>query len=41
VETHRATFPGQRTDIRDRAEMTALSLIWRRLERDRVSVPQA
>jgi nicotinamide-nucleotide amidase len=35
VETHRATFPGQRGDVRDRAEMTALSLIWRRLERDR------
>jgi nicotinamide-nucleotide amidase len=35
VETHRATFPGQRSDIRDRATMTALSLIWRRLERDR------
>jgi nicotinamide-nucleotide amidase len=35
VETHRSTFPGQRGDIRDRATMTALSLIWRRLERDR------
>jgi nicotinamide-nucleotide amidase len=35
VETHRATFPGQRRDIRDRATMTALSLIWRRLEHDR------
>jgi nicotinamide-nucleotide amidase len=33
VHTHRATFPGQRSDIRDRATMTALSLIWRRLER--------
>jgi nicotinamide-nucleotide amidase len=32
VRTHRATFPGQRADIRDRATMTALSLIWRRLE---------
>ena len=37
VETHRATFPGQRSDIRARAEMTALSLIWRRLERSRPS----
>jgi nicotinamide-nucleotide amidase len=37
VTTHRATFPGQRSDIRDRAEMTALSLIWRRLERDRTT----
>lgn len=35
VETHRATFPGVRVDIRERAEMTALSLIWRRLERDK------
>jgi nicotinamide-nucleotide amidase len=32
ARTHRATFPGQRTDVRDRAAMTALSLIWRRLE---------
>ena len=32
VATHRVTFPGQRTDIRDRAAMTALSLIWRRLD---------
>ncbi len=31
--THRGTFPGQRTDIRDSAAMTALSLIWQRLER--------
>jgi nicotinamide-nucleotide amidase len=35
VETFRATFPGQRSDIRDRAETTALSMIWRRLERDK------
>jgi nicotinamide-nucleotide amidase len=33
VTTQRSTFPGQRADIRDRAAMTALSLIWRRLER--------
>jgi nicotinamide-nucleotide amidase len=39
VETHRATFPGQRSDIRERAETTALSLIWRRLERDRTAAP--
>ncbi len=32
VTTHRATIPGQRMDVRDRAAMTALSLIWRRLE---------
>ncbi len=35
VTTHRATFPGQRPDVRDRAVMTALSLIWRRLEQGR------
>ena len=34
VETHRLTFPGQRSDIRDRAAMTAQSILWRRLERD-------
>jgi nicotinamide-nucleotide amidase len=34
VETHRLTFPGQRSDIRDRATMTAQSILWRRLERD-------
>lgn len=33
VTTHRGTFPGTRTDVRDRATMTALSLIWRRLEK--------
>jgi nicotinamide-nucleotide amidase len=32
VTTQRSTFPGQRMDVRDRAAMTALSLIWRRLE---------
>jgi nicotinamide-nucleotide amidase len=32
VTTHRATIPGGRMDVRDRAAMTALSLIWRRLE---------
>ena len=34
VETHRLTFPGQRGDVRDRATMTAQSILWRRLERD-------
>jgi nicotinamide-nucleotide amidase len=33
VTTQRSTFPGQRMDVRDRAAMTGLSLIWRRLER--------
>jgi nicotinamide-nucleotide amidase len=32
VTTHRGTFPGQRPDVLSRATMTALSLIWRRLE---------
>jgi nicotinamide-nucleotide amidase len=32
VTTQRSTFPGQRMDVRDRAAMTGLSLIWRRLE---------
>jgi nicotinamide-nucleotide amidase len=32
VTTHNNTFPGKRNDVRDRATMTALSLIWRRLE---------
>jgi PncC family amidohydrolase len=34
VETHRLTFPGSRSDIRDRATMAAQSILWRRLERD-------
>jgi nicotinamide-nucleotide amidase len=34
VETRRLTFPGDRTDIRDRATVAALGLIWRRIERD-------
>ena len=34
VETRRLTIPGSRADIRERATMAALSLIWRRLERD-------
>jgi nicotinamide mononucleotide (NMN) deamidase PncC len=33
VETYSRTFPGERSDIRERAAMTALSLVWRRLER--------
>ena len=34
IETRRLTFPGDRADIRERATLAALSLIWRRLERD-------
>lgn len=34
TETRRATFPGNRADIRDRATVAALGLIWRHLERD-------
>jgi nicotinamide-nucleotide amidase len=37
VETHRLTFPGSRSDIRDRATMAAQSILWRRLERDKPS----
>jgi nicotinamide-nucleotide amidase len=33
VHAQRVTFPGQRSDIRDRATMAALGIIWRRLER--------
>jgi nicotinamide-nucleotide amidase len=33
VTTHRGSFPGSRADVLSRATMTALSLIWRRLER--------
>jgi nicotinamide-nucleotide amidase len=33
VTTHRGSFPGSRADVLNRATMTALSLIWRRLER--------
>jgi nicotinamide-nucleotide amidase len=32
VTTHRGTFPCNRNDVLTRATMTALSLIWRRLE---------
>jgi len=34
VETFSRTFPGERSDVRERAAMTALSLLWRRLERN-------
>jgi nicotinamide-nucleotide amidase len=34
VETYSRTFPGERSDVRERAGMTALSLLWRRLERN-------
>ena len=33
VETHRLTFPGQRSDIRDRATTAGLNLVWRMLDR--------
>jgi PncC family amidohydrolase len=39
VETYSRTFPGERSDVRERAAMTALSLLWRRLERDLGSAP--
>jgi nicotinamide-nucleotide amidase len=34
IETRRLTFPGDRADIRERATVAALGLIWRRIERD-------
>ena len=34
METRRLTFPGSRADIRERASVAALGLLWRRLERD-------
>jgi nicotinamide-nucleotide amidase len=37
--TYRATFPGDRGDIRTRATMAGLSAIWRYLERADASVP--
>ena len=37
--TYRATFPGDRNDIRTRATMAGLSAIWRYLERADTSVP--
>ena len=32
IETRRLTFPGNRTDIRERATVAALGLMWRKLE---------
>ena len=34
VETRRLTFPGSRSDVRERATMAALAIVWRRLERE-------
>ena len=34
VEAKRLTFPGTRADVRERATIAALSLVWRRLERE-------
>ncbi|GAC1620352.1 MAG: competence/damage-inducible protein A [Candidatus Elarobacter sp.] len=34
IETRRLTFPGNRADIRERATLAALGVIWRRIERD-------
>ena len=34
IETRRLTFPGTRADVRDRATIAALSMIWRKLESD-------
>jgi nicotinamide-nucleotide amidase len=40
TEARRLTFPGSRSDIRERATVAALGLLWRRLERD-VTPPAA
>ena len=37
--TYRATFPGDRSDVRSRSAMAALSAIWRYLERAKADVP--
>ncbi len=34
IETRRVTFPGNRADVRERATVAALGLLWRRLERE-------
>jgi nicotinamide-nucleotide amidase len=39
IETRRLTFPGDRADIRERATVAALGLIWRRIERDVLAQP--
>ena len=39
IETRRLTFPGNRADIRERATVAALSLLWRRIERDVLAQP--
>ena len=41
IETRRLTFPGERADIRERATVAALGLIWRRLEREIQAAPTA
>jgi nicotinamide-nucleotide amidase len=41
IETRRLTFPGTRSDIRERATVAALGLIWRRLEREILAVNPA
>jgi nicotinamide-nucleotide amidase len=40
IETKRLTFPGDRADIRERATVAALGLIWRRIERDVLAQPR-
>jgi nicotinamide-nucleotide amidase len=34
IETRRLTFPGNRADVRERATIAALGLLWRRIERE-------
>ncbi len=40
IVTRRLSFPGNRADIRERATVAALGLVWRHLERD-LSAPSA
>ncbi len=37
----RVTFPGTRADVRERAVVTALNLLWRRLEQEAAAGPKA
>ena len=39
VETRRRTFPGTRADVRERATMAVLGLVWRKLEAGAYALP--
>lgn len=40
ITARRYVFPGTRSDVRMRATMTALNILWRHLERDMVGTPR-